>query len=69
MAKDKDSKNKEAIILHELEEVKKMKTGMSYDKAHEIANKKEMRYRRQMKSGGILNKFVSLEKFNQIITK
>lgn len=52
VAKDKEQKNKEAIILHELAEVAKMKKGMSYDNAHEIANKKEMKYRIKKKALG-----------------
>ena len=55
VAKDKDKQNKEAIILHELAEVKKMKIGMSYDNAHEIANKVEMKLRKKFQNGGVMN--------------
>lgn len=38
-------KNLQAIIKHEVFEVKKMAKGMSYEKAHGLANKEEKKYR------------------------
>ena len=38
-------KEQDAILLHELSEVKKMQKGMNYEKAHNIANNIEKKYR------------------------
>jgi hypothetical protein len=42
---DKYDKNIPAVIKHEVFEVLKMKKGMSYNKAHLLANKMEKKYR------------------------
>jgi hypothetical protein len=38
-------RQRQAIILHEITEVRKMKKGMSYEKAHKFSNEVEKKYR------------------------
>lgn len=42
---DRNDKNRAAIIKHEVFEVLKMKKGMTYKKAHRLANIVEKKYR------------------------